>query len=129
MTRFDQRLSGDIQADERLAREDFIIHRRDGLFAYNLAVAVDDHFQGVTEIVRGADLIEPAVRQITVSAIWLGCPEIYSFAAGASIAQGNKAVEAKPRACFARWRSTARFDRRAAISQPEYNKRMAGPEY
>jgi hypothetical protein len=33
--------------------EDFIIHRRDGLFAYNLAVVVDDHFQGVSEIVRG----------------------------------------------------------------------------
>jgi glutamyl/glutaminyl-tRNA synthetase len=53
-------------ADEPLAREDFIIHRRDGLFAYNLAVVVDDHFQGVSEIVRGADLIEPTVRQISL---------------------------------------------------------------
>lgn len=55
VTRFHDLLSGEIRADERLAREDFIIHRRDGLFAYNLAVVVDDHFQGVTEIVRGAD--------------------------------------------------------------------------
>ncbi|MEX5714035.1 glutamate--tRNA ligase family protein [Serratia ureilytica] len=39
---------------------------RDGLFAYNLAVVIDDHFQGVTEIVRGADLIEPTVRQIAL---------------------------------------------------------------
>ncbi|NDJ58865.1 tRNA glutamyl-Q(34) synthetase GluQRS [Enterobacteriaceae bacterium 4M9] len=59
-------LRGEIHADPALAREDFIIHRRDGLFAYNLAVVVDDHFQGVTEIVRGADLIEPTVRQITL---------------------------------------------------------------
>jgi len=66
VTRFNDLLSGDIQADERLAREDFIIHRRDGLFAYNLAVVVDDHFQGVTEIVRGADLVEPTVRQISL---------------------------------------------------------------
>ncbi|EMN5861861.1 tRNA glutamyl-Q(34) synthetase GluQRS [Pluralibacter gergoviae] len=63
---FYDRLRGEIATDEGLAREDFIIHRRDGLFAYNLAVVVDDHFQGVTEIVRGADLIEPTVRQISL---------------------------------------------------------------
>lgn len=62
VTRFYDRLRGEIQADERLAREDFIIHRRDGLFAYNLAVVVDDHFQGVTEIVRGAALSWTAYR-------------------------------------------------------------------
>jgi glutamyl-Q tRNA(Asp) synthetase len=66
VTHFNDLLSGEIHADERLAREDFIIHRRDGLFAYNLAVVVDDHFQGVTEIVRGADLVEPTVRQISL---------------------------------------------------------------
>ncbi|XTZ37664.1 tRNA glutamyl-Q(34) synthetase GluQRS [Salmonella enterica] len=63
---FNDKLRGRINADEKLAREDFIIHRRDGLFAYNLAVVVDDHYQGVTEIVRGADLIEPTVRQISL---------------------------------------------------------------
>lgn len=63
---FEDRLRGHVLANEALAREDFIIHRRDGLFAYNLAVVVDDHFQGITEIVRGADLIEPTVRQIAL---------------------------------------------------------------
>lgn len=63
---FKDRLRGELIADENLAREDFIIHRRDGLFAYNLAVVVDDNYQGVTEIVRGADLIEPTVRQISL---------------------------------------------------------------
>ncbi len=63
---FKDRLRGELIADDKLAREDFIIHRRDGLFAYNLAVVVDDNDQGVTEIVRGADLIEPTVRQISL---------------------------------------------------------------
>ena len=63
---FEDKLHGRLIADEQLACEDFIIHRRDGLFAYNLAVVVDDNFQGVSEIVRGADLIEPTVRQISL---------------------------------------------------------------
>lgn len=63
---FQDRLQGQLSVDAKIAEEDFIIHRRDGLFAYNLAVVVDDNHQGVTEIVRGADLIEPTVRQISL---------------------------------------------------------------
>ena len=64
ITHFDDRLHGHIELPFALAREDFIIHRRDGLFAYNLAVVLDDIEQGITEVVRGADLIEPTGRQI-----------------------------------------------------------------
>lgn len=63
---FTDDLLGELQADSALAQEDFIIRRRDGLFAYNLAVVIDDHFQGITHIVRGADLVEPTVRQISL---------------------------------------------------------------
>ncbi|ANQ27243.1 tRNA glutamyl-Q synthetase [Vibrio natriegens] len=66
---------GTIRIPEQLVNEDFIIKRRDGLFAYNLAVVLDDIDQGVTEVVRGADLIEPTGRQISLYQI-LGQPEV-----------------------------------------------------
>ncbi|HGJ5866781.1 tRNA glutamyl-Q(34) synthetase GluQRS [Arsenophonus nasoniae] len=63
---FYDQLQGDYVAPRSLAEEDFIIVRKDNLFAYNLVVVIDDHDQAITEVVRGADLIAPTVRQISL---------------------------------------------------------------
>lgn len=62
--RFDDRVQG--RFEQHLGREvgDFVIQRRDGLYAYQLAVVLDDAWQGVTDIVRGADLLDNTPRQL-----------------------------------------------------------------
>ncbi|REL31649.1 tRNA glutamyl-Q(34) synthetase GluQRS [Thalassotalea euphylliae] len=59
-------IQGKVQCDPALASEDFIIKRKDGLYAYQLAVVSDDINQGITHIVRGCDLLEPTARQLTL---------------------------------------------------------------
>ena len=69
---------------------DFVIKRKDGLFAYQLAVVVDDAAQGITHIVRGSDLLDETPRQIHLQDL-LGYSEPrYSHIPVANNAAGQK---------------------------------------
>ncbi len=69
---------------------DFIIKRRDGLFAYQLAVVVDDAMQGISEIVRGTDLLDSTPRQIYLQQLLGYHTPTYCHLPLAVDASGNK---------------------------------------
>jgi glutamyl-Q tRNA(Asp) synthetase len=70
---FDDRWLGPLTQDLATEAGDFVLKRADGFWAYQLAVVADDAAQGVTHIVRGADLIDSTARQIYLQRL-LGVP-------------------------------------------------------
>ncbi len=61
---FDDQLQGQVCENLAQTTGDVVLRRRDGIISYQLAVVVDDILQGVTDIVRGADLLDNTARQI-----------------------------------------------------------------
>ncbi|MEA2329615.1 MAG: glutamyl-Q tRNA(Asp) synthetase, partial [Thermoanaerobaculia bacterium] len=63
---FDDMLRGRVEEDVAAETGDFVVRRADGVYAYQLAVVVDDAAQNVTQVVRGADLLSSTARQVAL---------------------------------------------------------------
>ena len=65
VSQYNDLIQGQVNCNAALAKEDFIVLRKDGLFAYQLAVVVDDIYQNISHVIRGCDLLEPTARQLS----------------------------------------------------------------
>jgi len=96
---FDDGLQGRIEQDVHAEVGDFVLKRADGHWAYQLAVVVDDAEQGITDVVRGADLLDSTPRQILLQrALGLPTPRYLHLAlvTGADGRKLSKSEAARP---------------------------------
>jgi glutamyl-Q tRNA(Asp) synthetase len=98
LERFEDRWLGPQEQDVAQAVGDIALKRADGLWAYQLAVVVDDGFQGVTDVVRGADLLSSTARQRVLGRLldlppvrYLHVPLILDPASGLKLSKQNGA--------------------------------------
>jgi glutamyl-Q tRNA(Asp) synthetase len=125
---FYDRVQGWIVQDLMTEVGDFVLRRADGLHAYQLAVVVDDAFQGITDIVRGADLTRSTPRQMLLQRL-LGLPTpVYAHlplaldSLGRKLSKSDAATPVDPRdplpALLQAW---------AFLGQPPLRARLATP--
>ncbi len=74
---FQDEVQGRVMVPVEKAEEDFIVRRRDGLVAYHLAAVIDDIYQGVSQVVRGADLLLPSACQLNLYRLFQVTPPSY----------------------------------------------------
>lgn len=98
LVRFRDQIQGDVRQRLQSQVGDFVVRRADGIFAYQLAVVVDDAEQGVTDVVRGSDLLDSTARQIYLQrSLGLPTPEYKHLPlvideAGAKLSKQTKAL-------------------------------------
>jgi glutamyl-tRNA synthetase len=76
--RFQDLVYGTVEQDLARSVGDFVLKRKDGLYAYQLAVVVDDLLMKVTEVVRGNDLLDSTPRQLALCDALAGQPPLYA---------------------------------------------------
>ena len=87
---FHDKVHGPIQQSVLETVGDFVLKRRDGMYAYQLAVVVDDLAMKVTEVVRGTDLLDSTARQIMLVEALGGTPPDYAHVPLVRNAKGDK---------------------------------------
>lgn len=87
---FDDLIQGHFQHNMAKDIGDFVVKRADGLFSYQLAVVVDDALQGVTHVVRGADLLNSTTRQIYLQQLLGYTTPVYAHIPLVMNAEGQK---------------------------------------
>ncbi|WP_333796177.1 tRNA glutamyl-Q(34) synthetase GluQRS [Rheinheimera sp.] len=96
---FSDLVFGEVQVPARICQEDYIIKRRDGLFAYQLVVVLDDIDQQIGQVIRGADLLEMTTRQQALCTLLGHSPPQYGHlplavtAAGFKLSKQNHATD------------------------------------
>jgi glutamyl-tRNA synthetase len=95
---FNDEICGPQQLDVQAMTGDFVLRRADGIFAYQLAVTVDDGAMGVTQVLRGADLLSSTPRQILLHRLlgqqeprWAHAPLVLSES-GERLSKRDKAL-------------------------------------
>ena len=117
---FTDRLQGPREVALGAELPDFVVKRKDGLDAYQLAVVVDDAWQGITHIVRGSDLLDSTARQIFLQQL-LRVPTpcychvpVITDTAGHKLSKQNRTPPLQDEQAGANLRAALRF-----LGQPE----------
>jgi glutamyl-Q tRNA(Asp) synthetase len=98
----EDRLQGRFSESVAAAVGDFVLRRRDGFWSYQLAVVVDDAFQGITDVVRGVDLLDNTPRQrLLQGALGLPSPRTLHLPllvepAGGKLSKSRQALPVEP---------------------------------
>ena len=87
---FEDAVQGPLRQDLARVIGDFVLRRADGIHSYQLAVVVDDAAQGITDVVRGADLLDSTPRQILIQQLLACATPRYAHVPVALNAAGEK---------------------------------------